>query len=249
MRTRRASRQSVTLSTTSQKATEAGGPADSRLRELIAELPTELREQVFTHSSWAEYRRDSYERLEFLGDSVLGLAIAEATYGRFPEHDEGQLAKLRAHVVSRQSCAEVGLRLELGAELAVRGGGLPPEELERLVENRNILGALLEAALGALYLAFGFEPIRAAIIEAFEAQLEYAVHVHVDYKTELQEELARLGREVTYVVTSVEGPPHRRTFRCAAMIGGEEYGSGPGSSKKEAEQAAARGALERLRTD
>ncbi len=208
-----------------------------------------MREQVFTHSSWAEHRRGSYERLEFLGDSVLGLAIAGATHERFPEHNEGQLAKLRAHVVSRQSCAQVGLRLGLGAELAARGSSLPAEELERLSANRNVLAALLEAVLGALYVAFGFEAIRDAIVAAFEDQLEYAVNSHVDFKTELQEELARLGRQVSYTVVSIEGPPHLREFTCAALIDGEEYGVGEGSSKKEAEQAAARGALGRLRAD
>ena len=216
---------------------------------MIAELPEALREQVFTHSSWSEVRSRSYERLEFLGDSVLGLAIAEATHERFPEHSEGQLAKLRAHVVSRQSCAEVGLRLGLGKQLAERGANLPTEELERLSTNRNVIAAVLEAALGALYLAFGFEAIRQAIVGAFEAQLEYAVNSHVDYKTELQEQLAQAGRVVEYTVVSVEGPPHERAFTCAALIDEEQYGAGAGSSKKEAEQAAAREALARLSID
>jgi len=180
---------------------------------------------------------------------VLGLAIAEATHERFPEHSEGQLAKLRAHVVSRQSCAEVGLRLRLGEQLAERGGGLPAEELERLSINRNVIAAVLEAVLGALYLAFGFEAIRGAIVAAFEGQLEYAVNSHVDHKTELQERLARAGRQVQYTVLSVEGPPHERAFTCAALIDDEEYGSGAGASKKEAEQAAARRALARLNAD
>lgn len=152
-------------------------------------------------------------------------------------------------MVSRQSCAQVGLRLGLGAELAARGSSLPVEELERLSVNRNILAALLEAVLGALYVAFGFEAIRDAIVAAFEDQLDYAVNSHVDFKTELQEELARLGRQVSYVVVSIEGPPHLREFTCAALIDGEEYGVGEGSAKKEAEQAAARGALGRLRAD
>lgn len=177
---------------------------------------------------------------------MLGLAIAEATHERFPEHSEGQLAKLRAHVVSRHSCAEVGLQLGLGEQLAARGQALPIEELERLATNRNVIAAVLEALLGALYLAFGFESIRAAIVRAFEAQLDYAINSHVDHKTVLQERLAQAGRQVQYTVVGIDGPPHERSFTCAAVIDEVEYGSGGGSSKKEAEQAAARRALERL---
>ena len=249
----RASRPSARPSTTSPKTAStpqipaaASGDETAELERLIAGLPHELREQVFTHSSWAEVRSRSYERLEFLGDSVLGLAIAEATHERFSEHSEGQLAKLRAHVVSRQSCAEVGLRLDLGQQLAQRGANLPVEELERLSTNRNVIAAILEALLGALYLALGFESIRGAIVTAFESQLEYAVSSHVDFKTELQEHLAQAGRVVQYTVVSVEGPPHERAFTCAALIDEEQYGAGAGLSKKEAEQAAAREALVRL---
>jgi ribonuclease-3 len=177
---------------------------------------------------------------------VLDLAVAEALYQRFPEFSEGRLTKAWAYVVSRSSCAEVGRKLGLGSRL-VRGAGTPSGlEIERLSRNRNVLAALVEAALGALYLQHGFERIKPAIVEAFGERIEYAVHSHVDYKTELQEELARIGRQVSYTVTKVEGPPHERQFTCAALIDGEEYGSGWGPSKKAAEQAAARQALERL---
>jgi len=101
--------------------------------------------------------------------------------------------------------------------------------------------------LGALYLEHGFEPIRPAIVAAFAEQLEYAVTSHVDYKTELQEELARSSRQVSYSVVEIGGPPHERTFTCAATIGGERFGTGTGPSKKAAEQDAARQALERAR--
>jgi ribonuclease-3 len=111
-----------------------------------------------------------------------------------------------------------------------------------------VLAALVEAALGALFLQHGFERIKPAIVNAFGERIEYAVHSHVDYKTELQEELARLGLSVSYTVTKVEGPPHERQFTCGAVIDGEEYGSGWGPSKKAAEQSAAREALERLRS-
>jgi ribonuclease III len=178
---------------------------------------------------------------------VLGLAIAQALYERFPDYPEGQLAKIRAHVVSRQSCAVVGRRMGLGGRLMERGvGEVPADELERLSINRNVLAALVEAALGALYIEHGFEAIRPAVLAAFEDRIDYALTTYVDYKTELQEELARRGASVSYQVLEVEGPPHDRRFTCAAVIDGEQAGVGRGASKKAAEQNAAKEALASL---
>jgi ribonuclease-3 len=178
---------------------------------------------------------------------VLELAIARALYDRYPESSEGRLAKIRSHVVSRASCAVVARELGLGERLVERGRGLvPEEELERLARNRNVLAAVLEASLAALYLERGFEPIEPAIVAAFDGRIAYTLTTDVDHKTELQEELARHGRQVAYSVVEVEGPPHDRTFTCAAIIDGEELGVGTGRSKKAAEQAAARQALDRL---
>ena len=188
----------------------------------------------------------SYERLEFLGDSVLELAIARTLYERYPEFTEGRLAKVRSHVVSRQSCAVVARQLGLGQGLLERGAEIPADELERLSKNRNVLAALLEAALAALFLEHGFERIEAPIVAAFEPRIEYALTSHVDYKTELQEVLARRGQSVSYSVLEVEGPPHDRRFRCAAAIDGEQVGVGTGASKKAAEQEAAKEALRSL---
>jgi ribonuclease III len=143
----------------------------------------------------------------------------------------------------------VGRELGLGERLMKRGGDtVPREELERLSRNRNVLAALLEAALGALFLEQGFERIERDIVEAFAGRIEYALTTYVDHKTELQEVLARSGSAVTYVVLDVEGPPHDRTFTCAAVVDGDELGIGKGPSKKAAEQEAARQALERLNT-
>jgi ribonuclease-3 len=200
-------------------------------------------ERVFTHSSWAPDRASSYERLEFLGDSVLELAVARALYERYPEFSEGRLAKIRSHVVSRQSCAKVAEEIDLGPMLAARGASLPTDELARLVRNRNVLAALLEAALAAAFLEWGFERIEPAIVDAFSDQIDYAATQHVDYKTELQEVLARQRRHVTYSVLNVEGPAHDRRFTCAALIDGEQVGAGAGRTKKDAEQEAAREAL------
>ena len=172
--------------------------------------------------------------------------MARELYERYPDFTEGRLAKIRSHVVSRQSCAVVARELELGNELARRGVDIPPDELERLSRNRNVLAALLEAALAALFLEHGFERIERPIVEAFAGRIDYALTSHVDYKTELQEALARRGRAVNYSVLEVEGPPHDRRFTCAAMIDGEQLGVGSGESKKAAEQEAAKETLEKL---
>ena len=213
---------------------------------LIEALPEARIEQVYTHASWAPDRALSYERLEFLGDSVLELAAARALYDRYPEFTEGRLAKIRSHVVSRQSCAVVSRQLGLGKRLLERGAEIPPDELERLSKNRNVLAALLEAALAALFLEHGFESIEGTIVAAFEPRIEYALTTHVDYKTELQEALARRGQSVSYSVLEVEGPPHDRRFTCAAQIDGQQVGVGTGASKKTAEQEAAKQALAAL---
>jgi ribonuclease III len=109
-----------------------------------------------------------------------------------------------------------------------------------------VLAALLEAVLGALFLEHGFPAIEDAIVNAFAPRIDYALTTHVDHKTELQEALARSGKQVAYVVLSSEGPPHERHFTCAAVVDGEQFGVGEGRSKKAAEQEAAREALGRL---
>jgi ribonuclease-3 len=177
---------------------------------------------------------------------VLELAVARALFDWYPEFSEGRLAKIRSHVVSRASCAIVARDLDLGARLRDRATGLPADELDRLSRNRNVLAALLEAALAALFLEHGFEPIEQAVVAAFRERIEYALTTHVDYKTELQEALARAGRAVTYAVLDVDGPPHDRRFVCAAVVDGDQAGVGHGRSKKAAEQEAAREALTAL---
>jgi ribonuclease-3 len=150
---------------------------------------------------------------------------------------------VRSHVVSRASCAVLSRELGLGERMREEAGVLQVDEVERLSHNRNVLAALLEAAIAAVYLEHGFEAVEPAIVEAFEPRIEYALNTYVDHKTELQEQLARLGRSVTYTVLDVEGPPHDRAFTAAAVIDGEVAGTGTGRSKKDAEQAAAQEAL------
>jgi ribonuclease-3 len=137
--------------------------------------------------------------------------------------------------------------LQLGERLAeAAGDGLAGDELSRIVRSKNVIAALLEAAIAALFLEHGYEPIERAIVAAFSDRIEYARTTHVDHKTELQEALARTGRTVSYAVLDVEGPAHDRHFSCAAQIDGVELGTGTGRTKKEAEQAAAQVALEAL---
>jgi len=174
------------------------------------------------------------------------LAIARAVFDRFPDASEGRLAKVRAHVVSRQSCAAVAKGLGLGQQLAEFAGDIPADELQRISRSRNVLAAVLEAAIAAVYLEHGFEKIEPAIVGAFSERIEYARSSHVDYKTELQEALARSGKQVHYTVLEVEGPPHDRRFVCAAHVAGAQLGIGRGSTKKAAEQEAARQALDAL---
>jgi ribonuclease III len=231
----RRSRPSGRPSTTSPRTSKS-----RTLGELIDALPAKRAAAVFTHASWAADRTASYERLEFLGDSVLELAIARSLYDRFPQFTEGRMAKIRSHVVSRASCAVVSRELGLGERLGAAGN----EDARKLAKNRNVLAALLEAAIAAVYLEHGFEKIEPAIVAAFEPRIEYALTTHVDHKTELQERLARSGKSVSYTTVDVEGPPHDRSFTAAAVIDGAVVGTGRGRSKKDAEQAAAQQALD-----
>jgi ribonuclease III len=199
---------------------------------------------VFRHPSLTEDRADSYERLEFLGDSVLGFIVARALYEQYPEFSEGQLSKIRAHVVSRRSCAVVARELGLGERLQEQG-----DISEDLLKSSNVLAALMESVLAALYLEYGLDAIAPAVVAAFAGRTEQALTVPVDHKTALQEELAKQGRRVEYVTLGVDGPPHSRTFTCAAVIDGEQLGTGRGTTKKAAEQQAAKEALRRLGLD
>ncbi len=177
---------------------------------------------------------------------MLELAVARALYETYPDFAEGQLAKIRSHVVSRPSCAAVAAELELGPRLAQSRAAVPQRDLDQLARNRRVLAALLEAVLAALFLEHGFEPIEEAIVAAFRGRIEYALNTYIDHKTELQELLAGRGQTVAYALLEVDGPPHQRSFTAAASIEGEQMGVGRGRSKKDAEQSAAKEALARL---
>jgi ribonuclease III len=217
------------------------------LAALVGELPDDLRRRALTHSSWTEEQPESYERLAYLGDSVLALAVAADLYERFPELDAGGLTKVHNHAVSGVSCAEVGR--ELGVPAMLEAAEPEAEEAipaEVLLGGSRPLPEVTEALIGACFVAFGFERVAAAVVEAFAAQVEYATEAPVDAKSSLQELLARRRARVSYAVIAESGPAHRRTFEVEATVSGERVGTGAGRSKKAAEQMAAEEALKHL---
>jgi ribonuclease-3 len=215
----------------------------------VEELPEELARQAVTHASWVEERGDAYERLAFLGDSVLGLAITTHLYPRLENYGAGRLTKIRAQAVSGRSCRAVAERLGIPERLRAAA----PDEFagpatDSLAQTERVLASVVEAVIGACYLQFGYERTAEAVVEAFTPEIEQALERPADFKSALQERLARRGAIVTYDVTAEEGPPHERRFEVAAMVEGEELARGAGRSKKEAEQAAAESALDGLET-
>lgn len=217
-----------------------------RLLTLADQLDPATVRQVFTHTSWAEDRVHSYERLEFLGDSVLSLCITTELYRRFPDFAEGHLARLRAYIVSRATCARVAAKLGLGKMLRDKAGAREGGDIGQLQSNPNVLADLTEALIGAAYVSFGYEAVRPAVVEVFDEHIIYAENSYIDHKTELQEHLARSGQSVSYKVVGYSGPPHDREFEIEAFVDGEPLGKGFGTSKKRAEQEAAAEALHEL---
>jgi ribonuclease-3 len=215
-------------------------------RALLDELPSDLAQQAFSHASWVEDRSTSYERLDFLGDSVLNLAVSRALFPRFKRHTAGRLTKIRAQAVSRRSCVEVARALDVPDRMRA----FAPPGLRHLVEapisSESVLAEAIEAAIGACFLEFGFERTAEAVRAAFEPQVEEAIATIFDFKSELQERLAQRGEVVAYTVVDEQGPPHERRFETVAEVNGRRLGSGIGRSKKESEQEAAKEALEQL---
>jgi ribonuclease-3 len=202
-----------------------------------------------THASWVERRADSYERLAFLGDSVLALAVTTHLYPRLEadQYGAGRLTKIRAQAVSGRSCRAVAERL--GLPEALRNAA-PAEvtstAVEALVSTERVLASVIEAVIGACYLNWDYETVAPAVVEAFQPEIQQSLERPADFKSALQERLARRGAVVVYAVVAEEGPPHQRWFEVAATVGGEELARGAGRSKKDAEQAAAEAALDAL---
>jgi ribonuclease III len=215
------------------------------LRELLDQLPREVAAQAFTHSSWTDRRSESYERLAFLGDSVLSLAVSAHLYPRLDPRGfgAGRLTKIRAQTVSGRSCCAVAERLGIPGRLLAAAPAHAVSGAEALVGAERVLASVIEAVIGACFLQFGYDTTAVAVVEAFEPEIEAALVSSVDFKSALQELLARRGTLVVYDVIEEQGPPHDRVFSVSARVGGEEIARGRGRSKKDAEQEAAQAAL------
>lgn len=219
------------------------------LASLIAELPEELRRPALTHSSWTDDRAGSYERLALLGDSVLGLSVADELYRSLPDRNAGALTKILNQVVSGTSVAEVGRDLGIPAMLleadpGAADGKMTPARL--LLEGERPLPEITEALIGACYLHHGFQVTSSAVVRAFRPRISAVRENHTDFKSALQEAAARKGETVSYEVVDTRGPAHQRTYEVAVFFRGEEVGRGEGRSKKAAGQAAAEIALARF---
>ena len=198
------------------------------------------------HRSWcSETGAASNERLEFLGDAVLGLVVTAFIYGQYPNLPEGDLAKLRASVVNAIVLAEVADELDLGSSLLLGKG----EDATGGRQKASILSDALEAVIGAVYLDGGWEPAAALVMRIIGDRIaEYAEGPGgSDYKTRLQELAAREFEQLPLYRVTGAGPDHAKSFEAQVLIGGELRGSGGGRSKKQAEQAAAKVAWESLR--
>ena len=204
-----------------------------------------LLQNALTHSSYANERWHnslrSNERLEFLGDSILGMIVADHLYRNFPDRPEGELTRMRADMVCEQSLAVVAARLNLGSHLLLghgeeQGGG----------RNRNsILADAVESVIAACYLDGGFEAAWKFVTAFVLSDVPVAKLHNVDYKTALQEKVQqKKNQQLSYHLVGEEGPDHDKRFRVEVLLNGNPIGTGAGTSKKRAEQDAARVALE-----
>ena len=206
--------------------------------------------EAMTHRSFVNENPAGQEadnqRLEFFGDAILDFSVSGLLFRRFPGSREGELTRLRARLVDEENLARMAGRIGLGACLRLGRG----EERDNGRSKRSLLADAYEALLAAVYLDGGMTAVEALVMAQFAPLLEEAALTGLrdDYKTMLQELAQNLyGAPPTYRVTAESGPPHQRTYAVAAIISGETIGVGEGRSKKGAEQAAARDALEKLK--
>jgi ribonuclease-3 len=207
-----------------------------------------LLKNALTHSSYINEGKSpqvgNNERLEFLGDAILDAVISEYLYSRLEHVEEGELTKLRAVIVCERSLAACGTRVSIGDFLRLGKG----EENSGGRKRGSIIADAMEAVIGAIYLDGGWDAVRDFIMRTFSELIEDAVagKLHMDYKTEIQERLQSHGEaDISYVIEREEGPDHDKTFYANLVFQGNVIGSGSGRSKKEAEQQAAKQALER----
>jgi len=207
-----------------------------------------LLRNALTHSSYLNEGKSiqtgNNERLEFLGDAILDAVISDYLYARFAHVEEGELTKLRAVIVCERSLAACGTKVSIGDYLHLGKG----EENSGGRKRSSIIADAMEAVIGAIYLDNGWDAAHQYVIRIFSDLIEDAISgkLHMDYKTEIQERLQSHGEtEICYVIEREEGPDHDKTFYSNLVFRGNVIGSGSGRSKKEAEQQAAKQALER----
>ncbi len=216
---------------------------DALLGTLGIDIPEDLLKMALTHRSFANENGHlpNNERLEFLGDAVLGLSVAGKLYEQYPNRAESDISKMRASIVSRYGLADIAREINLGDHILLGKG-------ELLTDGRNkdsILADTTEALFGAIYLAHGFEPARKVILKLFAQKINQAsaAGLHQDWKTALQERLAEYKLPMpVYEATSV-GPEHEQVFTATVKVCDKIIGAGQGQNKKNAEQAGAHQAL------
>ena len=212
------------------------------LKALGVDLPDELLTVALTHRSYS-YEHGGLptnERLEFLGDAVLGLLIVDELFHRHPDSPEGELAKLRNSIVNTQALASVGRNITddgLGAYLLLGHGEITSGGTDK----SSILADAVESLLGAIYVTHGIQTAREVVLRLFEKLLDIAptLGAGLEWKSSLQELTASRGLGVPKYVVTAEGPDHDKQFTAVAVVMGQEYGTGQGRSKKEAELKAA----------
>ena len=209
------------------------------LADLLDEIPSDLARQAFSHASWTRPRSESYERLAFLGDAVLALAVSSHLYPLLAEYGVGRLTKVRAQAVSGAACAEVALDLRVPERLREEAPEGDERGFETLIASERVLSSVTEAVIGAVYLGLDYDRVADPVVAAFADQIDEALNHSADFKSVLQERVARRGAVVDYAVVEETGPPHDRHFVIAARVKGREVGRGEGRTKKTAEQEAA----------
>lgn len=207
-------------------------------------LDRELLRAALTHASGAQHRLSSNERMEFLGDAILGMVVCEKLFQAFPQFLEGDLTRIKSSVVSRQTCAKISGELGL-EDFLILGKGmtthptLPP----------SLLSDVFESLVAAVYLDRGFEAVTAFITQYVDPEIDAAVSGEhaTNYKSQLQQFAQReLSSTPTYLLLDEKGPDHSKCFKIAAQVAGKAYEPAWGRNKKEAEQRAARNAMSEL---
>ncbi len=208
----------------------------------------EMMRRALIHRSYMgeQNLEESYERLEFLGDAVLQLAVTEYLFRTKPSLSEGEMAKVRAAVVNERTLARLAREIEVGPALLLGRG----EDLTGGRDKDSLLSDVMEALVGAMYLEAGYQATAELVIEHWKGIIEERAEApgHRDYKTRLQETLARRGLKPRYELSET-GPEHAKHFTARVLAAGDVLGEGAGTSKKRAEQAAAKSAADRLAAD